>query len=197
MRGWHGRGYLPHFDGIDTIQFITLRLHDSVPRQVIEQWKLELKSIPEEKTKRAVLLALRIERFLDQGIGECHLGRPRIAALVGKAIRHFDGERYRLHEWVVMPNHVHLLFTQFPDWPLGKVIHSLKSFTALQANRILGRTGDFWFADYFDRYIRDGDHFSKCAAYIRENPVKAKLCRTPEDWPFGSAWERAHPARNV
>jgi hypothetical protein len=68
------------------------------------------------------------------------------------------------------------------------IVQSWKSFTASQANRLLRRTGSFWMADYHDRHIRDERHLTTVRAYIRNNPVKARLCVQPDDWRFGSAW---------
>jgi REP element-mobilizing transposase RayT len=59
----------------------------------------------------------------------------------------------------------------------------------MEINRILKRSGTLWAADYYDRFIRDEDHYYKCRSYIRMNPVKAKLCENPEDWEFSSAWK--------
>ena len=74
-----------------------------------------------------------------------------------------------------MPNHVHTLFVQNTAWPLEKIILSWKGFTARRINALLGRSGNFWQRDYFDRLIRDEKHFANCVRYIRRNPVKANL----------------------
>jgi REP element-mobilizing transposase RayT len=100
-------------------------------------------------------------------------------------------DKYLLSAWVVMPNHVHLITTPLPGKRLASIMQSLKSFTANEANKILKRTGTFWMPDYFDRYIRNGRHFSAAVAYVETNPVKAGLCSRAEDWPFSSAWFRA------
>lgn len=107
--------------------------------------------------------------------------------MVAEAILHLDGQRYDLHAWVVMPNHVHVLFSPLPTSTLAAVAHSLKSFTAKAANRLLGRTGPFWQREYYDRAIRNLDHFRAERAYIEANPLKARLCARIEDWPFSSA----------
>ena len=86
-----------------------------------------------------------------------------------------------------MPNHVHLLCTPVTGHSLEEIMHSLKSYTANEANKILGREGRFWQKEYFDRYIRNARHFAKVVAYIENNPVKARLCKKAEDWPFSSA----------
>jgi REP element-mobilizing transposase RayT len=101
---------------------------------------------------------------------------------------HFDTVRYRLFAWVVMPNHVHALLQLVPGRPLDRIVHSWKSYTAKQANRLLGRTGPFWAREYFDRVMRDDGHLVKTAAYIETNPVKAGLCASISDWQFSSAW---------
>jgi REP element-mobilizing transposase RayT len=103
---------------------------------------------------------------------------------------HFDGDRYALHAWCVMPNHVHTLFTPQDDYKMSTIVHSWKSFTAHECNKLLGQTGRFWDREPFDRYIRNERHFRSTLAYIEENPVKAGLCNKPEDWLWSSARRR-------
>jgi putative DNA methylase len=188
--GWHSRGYLPHFDGGELAQTINLRLSDSLPQAILKKWEKELAANP-PATADAVLRR-RIERYLDQGYGSCELKDPCIAGIVQESLLHFDDQRYRLWAWVVMPNHAHILLTPRASWSLSEIMKSLKSYTSHEANKTLGRSGQFWLEDYFDRYIRDEKHFASAIAYIENNPLKARLCRRPEDWPFSSAWFRAH-----
>lgn len=184
-RGWHSRGYLPHFDGGWTAQFITFNLADAVPKRLLNQWKMEL---PRKRSKEEhAELFRKIERGLDRGFGECFLRRPDIAAIVEETLRLFHGKKYSLLHWVIMPNHVHLIIVPKSNVSLSSIMHSLKSFTAKEANRMLGRRGKFWNNDYFDRCIRNEAHFIRTVKYIEMNPVKARLCSSPEDWPFGSA----------
>lgn len=110
--------------------------------------------------------------------------------MVEDALLHFDGERYRLLAWVIMPNHVHVLAETLPVYRLGDIVHSWKSFTAKEANRILGRMGPLWQEEYFDRFIRDDDHLRETIRYIEQNPVAGGLAAKAEDWPFGSARRR-------
>jgi REP element-mobilizing transposase RayT len=189
VRGWHSRGYLPHFDGGEISQFITFHLGDSMPQEVIGKWKRMLDHLPEEEVK--LLLQRRIEAYLDQGYGSCYLKDERIATLVQNSFLYFDGERYRLSAWVVMPNHIHLLLTPIGEYTLSSIMHSLKGYTSSESNKILSRSGKFWQEDYFDRYIRDVDHFEKAVVYIENNPVKAGLCKHSNDWRFSSAYFRA------
>lgn len=115
---------------------------------------------------------------------------PRIASTVQNALLFFDGRRYRLHAWVVMPNHVHALLTPLAGWELGQILHFWKSFTANECNKLLGRHGKFWQKESFDRYVRDERHYHNAVAYIERNPVKAGLCEKPEDWRWSSAYWR-------
>jgi REP element-mobilizing transposase RayT len=179
---------LPHFDGEGVTQFITFRLADSLPLHVLEPWKQELAQQRFPEPERQLELQKRIERYLDQGMGARYLQEPKIAVIVETALYHFDGERYQLLSWVIMPNHVHLLLTPDVKHSLTEIMRSLKSYTAHKANKLLGRTGKFWFEDYFDRYIRDADHYASVVRYIENNPVKAGLCSTPQEWRYGSAW---------
>jgi REP element-mobilizing transposase RayT len=186
--GWHSRGYLPHFDGIEIPQFITIHLADSIPQKVIKRWKEELKWLKYEQER--ILVQRRIEKYLDQGYGEALLKHTSVASMVQDSLLKFDGARYHLFAWVVMPNHVHSLMTRFENYELKDILHSLKSYTAHEANKMLHRRGQFWIEDYFDRYIRNQEHFRKTVQYIENNPVKARLCEKPSDWPFSSAWSK-------
>ena len=107
--------------------------------------------------------------------------------MVQNALLFHDQTKYRLTAWVIMPNHVHLLCTPSAGHDLAEIMHSLKSYTSNEANKMLGRKGRFWQKEYFDRYLRNGRHFAKVLAYIENNPVKARLCERAEDWPFSSA----------
>ena len=183
-QAWHSRGCLPHFEGGEIAQSITFRLHDSLPATVRSEWTGELERLSD--TEQKLHRRKRIEAALDEGHGACFLADSRIARLVVDTLRRFDGERYQLHAWCVMPNHVHVLVTPLGANTLSSIVHSWKSFTANEANRQLGRSGRFWVPEYFDRAIRNERHFHVAAAYIEGNPVKAGLCETPEDWPWSS-----------
>ena len=115
----------------------------------------------------------------------------RVATMIQNVLLGSDGESYRLSAWVIMPNHIHTLATRSEAYTLAGIMQSLKSITSHKANRILRRQGQFWMPDYFDRYIRNAKHFAATVKYIENNPVKARLCKRPEDWPFSSAWFRA------
>jgi REP element-mobilizing transposase RayT len=113
-----------------------------------------------------------------------------VATIVRDSLVFYDGKKYELNSWVIMPNHGHVLLTPMENEHLPDILHSIKSYTALKANRFLGRKGQFWQHESFDRYIRDQNHYSAVIRYIENNPVKAGLCSRPEEWQFGSAYER-------
>ncbi len=98
---------------------------------------------------------------------------------------HFDGQRYRMIAWCIMPNHVHVLIESIDAAHLlPSIIHSWKSFTATKVNKLLGRSGSFWMEDYYDRFIRNDAHLQATLDYIRQNPVKAGLVPQAEEWTY-------------
>jgi len=190
--GWRSRGYIPHFEDALLVQSLAFRLHDAIPTAKVQAWKDELawiEGLP-ASDPREILLRKLIAKYEDAGHGACWLRNPRIAALIEEALLHFDGQRYRLIAWCVMPNHVHVLIETREEWPLGSILHSWKSFTAQRANALLRRSGDFWEREYFDRFIRDDRHFTNAVGYIEMNPVKAGLVAKAEEWRWSSAWRR-------
>ena len=178
-KGWHSRGYLPHFDSPETVQFVTFRLADSLPRTLVESLRLREQGLQ------------AFDEELDTGLGACWLRKPRIATLVETALLHSDGERYRLLAWCLMPNHVHVVAEMRGNISLSAIVKSWKSFTARRANAELGRSGAFWHTDYFDRFMRDEDHLYRTIEYVEQNPVKAGLVQAAADWTWSSARFRA------
>ena len=198
--GYHHRGYLPHLKISGVAYFVTFRLTDSLPREVV----VRLKERREHLLRRAAhdhpddhehfrrelfkWYAAEVDGALDQHTGAAWLRQPLIADLVANALRHFDGTRYTLHTWCVMPNHVHAVVRPLGAHALDAILHSWKSFTATAANRKLGRVGRrFWQHESYDHWIRDDADFAHCVRYTEENPVKARLCGSVEDWPWSSA----------
>ena len=171
------RGYLPHFDMPNLVQHIVFRLADSLPGEISDD-------IAKSRRDRVVAF----DAALDAGHGRRDLATQEVANLVQTALLAFDGEGYALIAWCVMPNHVHVLAAIKPGYALGRIVHSWKSYTAKEANRILGRVGRFWAPEYFDQFMRDDQHLARTTAYIEGNPVKAGLCENIGDWPFSSAW---------
>ena len=177
FRGWNERGYIPHRDEPGLTQFVTFRLADSFPVELRDEWERLLK-IEDDRERRT-----QLEAWLDLGHGACHLKDESIARVVSEALLKFDGTRYHLNAFTIMPNHVHVLF-EITETPMSDLVKSWKQFTAVKANRLLGLRGPFWQADYWDTYMRDVEHEARTIRYIRNNPVKAGLIAEGEKWPW-------------
>ena len=178
------QNHLPHWQQGKAWVFVTWRLGDAMPKAKLDQWKAERETWmthhPEpwdEKTEAEYheLFSHQIDEWLDQGSGSCLLKDPANASVVADALRHFNGDRYELASFVVMPNHVHVLFRPLEGHALPEIVKSWKGFTSREINKRAGKTGALWQDEYWDRLIRHEQHFFKVAEYIRENPVKAKL----------------------
>ena len=212
--GIHTRGYLPHVKREGVRYFVTFRLADSLPKEVLLKIQAEraenltrfyaqqsaAKELGTSAPKPGTLQDIerdyfrKVERYLDRDCGECWLRRPDIAEIVVGALRYFQDQRYHLHAWVVMPNHVHIVFWPMPNHTLSAIVQTWKRHTAREANKILQRTGQsFWQPEPFDHWIRNDEEHARCWRYVVTNPVKARLCAAPEDWPWSSAW-RGQPA---
>jgi len=183
---------LPHIDGENLTQFIGWRTADSIPTHVLEAWRTELARVQELESWKE--LARRTETCCDEGHGECLLREPRAARAVQECLFYDHLCNYRLHAWVVMPNHVHVLLSPLPGAKLNVIMRRVKTASANAVNRIFGRKGKFWQEEFFDRFIRSEDHFNGCIRYNEWNPVKAKLCTDPKKWSWSScsadAWAR-------
>lgn len=175
---------LPHWNQKAATYFVTWRLADSIPAIRIDQWEAERKEWmrknprpwkSETENEYHRLFSSRIDDWLDRNEGSCLLRSNENAKIVGDALQFFEGERTAMISFVVMPNHVHTLFSISPDWTIEQVVHSWKSFTATKINQGEGLGGPLWQKDYFDRMVRDSTHFGNCVRYIRRNPLKGKL----------------------
>lgn len=178
--GWHENGYLPHRDEPGLVQFVTFRLADAFPEELRSEWEEFLK-VEDDRERR-----IQLEAYLDRGRGECHLRHPEIASLVESSLLFRHNIQYELRAWVVMPNHVHVLFLVH-DVPIAQLVDAWKGFTAKKANKILARKGRFWQDGYWDTYMRDAEHERRTRRYIENNPTKAKLVAAPKEWSFSSA----------
>jgi REP element-mobilizing transposase RayT len=178
------RNRLPHWHQNRSTYFITFRLGDSLPANLLETWRVErdqwLAEHPkpwaaETEQEYHKRFSTRLDRHLDDGHGCCLLREPENREIVASALLHFNRQRYLLHSHVIMPNHVHLLVSLAEAVTLDRVVGSWKRFTSTAIHRQDGNSGALWQKDYFDRIIRDWDHFANVARYIRRNPIKAKL----------------------
>lgn len=175
---------LPHWQQPGATYFITFRLGDSVPAHLRRQWEREraewLQARPKPWSLAQELeyhqrFSQQMDQWLDAGHGACLLREGDARAILESSLRHFDDERHFHHAWVIMPNHVHCLTTLRPGFRLEQVIKSWKGYSASSLNKHLQRSGPVWQEDYFDRLIRDAEHFTNCVRYIRKNPEKAGL----------------------
>lgn len=183
--GWYSRGYLPHFDVPNLVQFITFRLADSIPKSATEKIEAEVALLAPEKREAA--RRVRLNKWLDRGFGSCWLKQPAVAKCVEETLLASDGSECKLLSWCIMPNHVHVLAELRDEVLLSDLIKKWKGSSATEANRILGRRGTFWFREYWDRYMRDAKHLADTTHYIDQNPVKAGLVEYAADWRYGSA----------
>lgn len=180
--------YLPHWTlSSKGIYAVTFRLVDSLPAPVLARLIREREQLQrrestgiqelskEEEERLRHLHSQKIETYLDSGVGSCWLKNDGVASVVAAALTHFDGVRYRLHAWCVMPNHVHVVVEPLSGHELAEILHGWKSFSAKAANRLLKRRGGFWQPEYYDHLIRDEQDYAHAIRYILENPTKAGL----------------------
>jgi REP element-mobilizing transposase RayT len=175
---------LPHWTQAGVTYFVTFRLADSLPQEKLEQLRSErehwLKTHQKplsnsDKKEYRRLFAQKVEDWLDAGIGQCVLREPHAAKIVADALRHFDGKRYKLGEWVVMPNHVHVLVTPYEGFELVDILHSWKSFTANEINTLMKSSGRVWQHESYDHIVRSEEELARIEQYIIENPSKAGI----------------------
>ncbi|MCF7732102.1 MAG: (E)-4-hydroxy-3-methylbut-2-enyl-diphosphate synthase, partial [Akkermansiaceae bacterium] len=187
--------YLPHWRIPGATYAVTFRLHDAVPASALTDYtnrkdhllarltqaakdsgsRSALETLLGIRAEIALLYEQMVEPVLHQGHGACHLKDPELAEMVRQALSHFDGDRYTLFAWSVMPNHVHAVVRPAAGHELEKIVQGWKSFTAKRANERLGVTGVFWQAEYYDHLIRDGEDFKNQVRYVLENPVRGKV----------------------
>jgi 5-methyltetrahydrofolate--homocysteine methyltransferase len=189
-------GSLPHWYRENATYAVTFRLEDSFPAKVLNSYRKEKEDLQKrlaeaEKTSDPKLVqdlqvALgklhreRIEAALDEGMGESWMKNPKIAKIIANSLQHFAGERYDLGAWCVMPNHVHAIISPREGHSLPDILRSIKRHSALEANRQLGREGEFWQKESYDHMIRNEEDYQNQRDYILENPKSAGL----EGWKF-------------
>ena len=186
---------LPHWEQVETVSFVTFRLADAIPEKSMNYWAEDrrrwlstrglsgegdlsetLAELPEDQRRQYLReFGKRFHDLLDSGHGSCVLRTPEYSALVESALLHFDGDRYDLLDYVIMPNHVHVLVSPKEGHSLSRILHSWKRFTAREINKQLGTTGQFWQHESFDHLVRGAGSLEGFVRYIRENPGKANL----------------------
>ena len=173
-------GNLPHWRQEGVTYFVTFRLADSVPQTKLELWTSEREDwLTRHPPPHDILMrqdyyrrfVARFQRWLDAGYGSCVLQQPVIRKIVADAVTFFEDARYLLREWVVMPNHIHVVVAPLPGYELSKIVHSWKSYTANEINRQLGQRGALWQRESFDHIVRGPDPLERIERYIHANPV--------------------------
>lgn len=180
----HG-AYLPHWTRSGAIYAVTFRLSDSLPRHVLETLRTAdgpTQQADGETTARHKAYSEQIEEYLDSGHGSCGLREARAAGIVADSLRNFDGRRYVLHAWCVMPNHVHVVVEPIGRFLLPGILHSWKSYSAKEINQLTRSHGQLWQAEYYDHLIRDEADYLHALEYVAGNPIKAGFRNWPWVW---------------
>jgi len=201
--------HLPHWRIPGATYAVSFRLHESLPVSVIREYQERREILAKRLEEQLQLAGSRnaiqplveirhqmaklhediIDEALHKSGGDCHLNIPDIAEVVCNALEHFDGDRYDLIAWSVMPNHVHAILRPSPGHELEDIMQAWKSFTAKKANSVLKASGSFWQEEYYDHLIRDGDDYRSQIRYVLENPHKGSA---PANWTgsiYGGTWD--------
>ena len=179
------RRHLPHWEQEGGTYFITFRQADAIPQEMLREWLAErdawLLQHPKPwgyETEDAYhrMFQDRKEKWLDQGLGSCVLARPDASQVVKQALHYFDGDRYVLDRYVIMPNHVHVLVKPMPGHTLSSLMHSWKSFTSREIKKLCEfGEGAFWQDERFDHLVRNEASLQAKRTYVDENPKAAGL----------------------
>jgi putative transposase len=202
------RRRLPHLDVHGGTYFVTSCLAGSIPAEGLLQIREVERQLrarrpkdrsPGWKDRHWKLMFVERERWLDGNPAVRYLEAPQLADIVVRALDHFHLMRYESIGYVVMPSHIHWLFTPLADWcatvppnksPREVILHSVLSYSAHECNKLLEQTGHFWQSESYDHCVRDEGELERIVEYIEMNPVKAGLCQHPEEWKFSSAYGR-------
>ena len=185
----------PHWSQAGAVVFITFRTCDSIPQEVLNRWDREKQEwvktrglddgrkwsdvLPTLGEKDQAAFTKYFERcredFFDGCHGECLLKTPALAQIVNDSLLHFDGVRCRMGDFVVMPNHVHLLAVFSSSEALNEQCDSWTPYTAAKINRAIGSKGKFWQQEPFDHLVRSVEQYDYLRKYIADNPSEARL----------------------
>ena len=210
MKEMFRRRRLPHWDFPGATYFITACLDGSIPAEGlldIARFRNELAARPRPENmsdnhwniRRSKLTFARTDEWLDRRAAVRHLADKVVAAIVADGLYYFAGQRYEMLAYVIMPSHIHWVFTPMRAWegtlPVGKsarekIMHSVKRETGYRCNQQLGLAGAFWQRESYDHCVEDQDELERIIDYVELNPVKAGLAKSREQWPFSSAYDR-------
>ena len=196
LQGYHR--HLPHWRKEGALYFVTFRLADSIPRDVMEAWTEDRRTwmaahglgvdLPEQLRKERYLAipegvrraferdqAHRFFRELDKCHGSCLLRDPEAAKHVAAALEFHHGRNMHCGDFVIMPNHVHALVAPSPGKALERLLQSVKRYSAVRINALAGRTGTLWQKESYDHIVRDEAELGRIRLYIENNPAKEHL----------------------
>jgi REP element-mobilizing transposase RayT len=203
--------HLPHQIPKGLPVFLTWNLKGAMPKEPVERLKHERERLRKEprkpgetpkqrRVREAKLLFAAADQHLDCATdGPLHLKDPTAAKIVEDAVLFGAEVRYELYAWCVMANHVHVFLT--PTWEFEKITKGIKGHSAYKINGLNAAHGrTFWQDESYDHWARDEEEILRIIACIEGNPVAAKLCAQPEDWPWSSArlrigWQKGTPYR--
>jgi REP element-mobilizing transposase RayT len=195
------RNRLPHWHSTTAVYFVTWNLKDAIPDKariaLQREYDYEIRRLTAtrgnvsaaDRARIQLVIRRRVELLLDRNHGECILGNGDCARIVADSLQHFDGDRYVLFSWSVMPNHVHVVFSCREGFTVDGIIGAWKGYTSKEINRVLNREGMVWQENYYDRCVRDERQFRRTLAYVVNNPSKAGM----SEWPF----VRDYPERSA
>lgn len=182
----HAKRNLPHWTCPNGTYSVTFRTADSIPRKLQLKWKDHkskfIKQHPKPwnddiETAYRESITEKMETLLDKGYGGCYLKDPQWRPIVSGALKHFNHTRYHLETYVIMPNHVHVLFSPTPGSALHSILHSWKSYTGHELCKACGCKAPFWMEENWDTLVRSTGQFLRVREYIKSNPEKAHLQR--------------------
>jgi REP element-mobilizing transposase RayT len=176
------RGQLPHWEVVDGHYFVTLRLANSLPHKVAEELSSDLtKARKDGSAHRAYFI--QIEKWLDSGYGTPLLKNHLVAdCLIAAAVHYQNIGYWIIYAMVVMPTHIHMLL-RCEALSLSNAMRGYKRYTARKINSLLNRDGKcVWQHEWFDHWTRSRDEDDRITSYIRNNPVKAGLVGSSDEW---------------
>ncbi|MGJ8725228.1 MAG: transposase [Roseibacillus sp.] len=184
---------LPHWSREGATHFVTFRLADAIPAEAKKQWRQKREEwlarcgtssdeqnwfgrlTAEQRREYRSKFGATFEKMMDRGQGECLLRKEANAGILAECLHHFDGEKYFLGDYVIMPNHVHVLVIPLGENILHQIVGAWKGFSSRQMNQKEGRSGALWQRESFDHAVRTERQLQRFVDYIADNPLKAGL----------------------
>ncbi len=176
---WLWWGSLPHWEQAGKLYFVTFRLNDALPSTVLNRLKQMkedfLRSHPQPWDFDTGCFYFKhisdtIDKYIDSGYGSCVLRSDEVRQILIDTLLENDGKDYNLYDYVIMPNHIHLLIKPSPELTLKEVMSGIKRKSAFRINSKMNVKGSLWQREYYDRLIRNYDELQTICQYINDNP---------------------------